>query len=245
MTKKRDNNQRREKPFSDGRLKDLERQVKSMRLALLGLAAMLVIAFTMALMPDDSEKILRTQGLIIEDADGQARILIGAPFPEVKERKRTDRTSGLVLMDENGIDRLTFGYPTLSPQIKGKVVERINTHAGIVVNDTGGNERTGYGVTDEGYVILGMDYEYGEALVLIVNPEGYTGMIVNGENRPPENQRLFIGTNNKPGDEYGRLVLNDELGTMRTFLTLKDGKTSWQAMDKEGEVIGDAIEKLK
>ncbi len=89
-----------------------------------------------------------------------------------------------------------------------------------------------------------MDYEYGEALVLIVNPEGYTGMIVNGEKRPPENQRIFIGTTNQPGKDYGRLVLNDHDGTMRTYFSLKDGKTSWQAFDREGNVIGDAVEKL-
>lgn len=70
-------------------------------------------------------------------------------------------------------------------------MKRINNHAAIVVNDTKGNERTGYGVTEEGYVILGMDYEYGEALVLIVNPQGYTGMIINEKKGPP-NDKGFL-----------------------------------------------------
>lgn len=130
-------------------------------------------------------------------------------------------------------------------RVKGKVIERINTHAGMIINDTSGNERTGYGVTEEGYVILGMDYESGEALVLIVNPEGYTGMIINGEKKPPEGQRVFIGTNNQPGKDHGTLVLNDSSGTMRTYLSLKDGKTSWRAMDDKGKVITDTVEKSK
>jgi hypothetical protein len=234
----------REKFSDDIQLNRLERQVKSMRLAILGLVIILVAVFTMALKQDNPDKILRAQGLIIEDADGQPRILVGAPFPEVKERKRTDRTDGLVLMDKKGIDRLTFGYPTLSPQVKGEVSKRINTQTGMVINDTDGNERTGYGVTEEGHVILGMDYESREALVLVVNPEGYTGMIINGEKRPPEHQRIFIGTNNQPGKDHGNLVLNDNNGTMRTFLSLKDGKTSWRAFNKEGNMIGDAVEKL-
>ena len=223
----------------------LERQIKILKLAVLGLAVVFSAVLTMAMLDENSAKILRVQGLIIEDADGTPRILVGAPFPDVEERQRTDTTTGLVLLDEKGIDRLSFGYPALPPQAKGQVIERITTHAGFVVNDTDGDERTGYGVTDQGQVILGMDYKGREALILYVDPKGYTGVIINGEKNPPYNQRVFLGTDNKSGSEHGILVLNDSQGTARTMYHLDEGKMSWKLFDQDGKMIGDAAELLK
>lgn len=223
----------------------LERQVEILKFAVLGLAVVLLAVLTMALKDASSDKILRIQGLIIEDGDRNPRILIGAPFPGVKERHRSDSTTGLVLLDEKGIDRLSFGYPALAPQVKGQVSERITTHAGFIVNDTDGDERTGYGVTDMGHVILGMDYKGREALILMVDPKGYTGVLINGEKSPPHNQRVFLGTNNKPGSDHGILVLNDSQGTARTMFHLDEGQMRWKLFDQEGNIVGDAAGLLK
>ena len=223
----------------------LERQVKTLKLAVLGLAVIVSTIVTVAMKGTTTDEILRIRGLVIEDANGNPRILVGAPFPDVKERQRTDSTTGLVLLDEKGIDRLSFGYPALPPQANGQVVERITTHAGLIVNDADGDERTGYGVSDQGQVILGMDYKGREALVLYVDPKGYTGVIINGEKSPPNNQRVFLGTNNKPGSEHGILVLNDSQGTARTMFHLDEGKMSWKVFDQKGNMLGDATGLLK
>ena len=51
--------------------------------------------------------ILRAKGLIIEDGDGRARILLGAPFPKVPERSRQDApTTSMIFLDQEGHDRL-------------------------------------------------------------------------------------------------------------------------------------------
>lgn len=223
----------------------LKRQVKNLKTAVALLAVIISAGLFAAMTNTADDAIIRTKGLIIEDADGNPRILLGAPFPQVEARKRQDQTTGFVLMDENGVDRVTIGSPTLVPQIKGQVVDRISGQAGIVVNDKNGDEKTGYGVLDTGQVVLGMDYPGQEALVLYVDPNGYTGIIINGQKKPPYHQRVFLGTNNKEGQDHGVLVINDNMGTARTMHSLTEGKTSWKAFDKDGNLLGDALELLK
>ena len=82
------------------------------------------------------EDVLRARGLIIEDAAGRERILIGAPIPEAVNRVRTDEarvrevwapgfpdpdaymgyyqdysheTNGMLILSEDGFDRLAEG----------------------------------------------------------------------------------------------------------------------------------------
>jgi hypothetical protein len=91
-----------------------------------------------------SPQTLRVRELIIEDAEGRPRILIGAPFPSVKVRTRQDaRTTSILFLDEKGHDRLTLGEE-LEPQISGKVnvgVHRIASGFGVVIHDGTGDER--------------------------------------------------------------------------------------------------------
>jgi hypothetical protein len=96
-----------------------------------------------------SPLILRAQGLIIEDSQGRPRILLGAPFPAVRERSRQDaRTTSMLFLDQNGHDRLTLGEE-LEPQVGGKLlppgVHRIASGFGVVIHDGSGDERGAYG----------------------------------------------------------------------------------------------------
>ena len=55
-------------------------------------------------------EILRVRGLVIEDAEGRPRALLGAPFPRVLGRKRQDEGSNaLVFLNEEGSDRRRRG----------------------------------------------------------------------------------------------------------------------------------------
>lgn len=107
---------------------------------------------------DGSGQVLRVRGLIIEDAQGRPRILLGAPAPKVTGRKRKDEVTGIILLGENGADRVTIGAPTTAPQGGGKVHERISPGAGIVVDDLEGNERGGIGGLDNGRGSACLDY---------------------------------------------------------------------------------------
>src|SRR5947209_18564017 len=55
-------------------------------------------------------EILRVRGLVIEDAEGRPRALLGAPFPRVQGRKLLDEGSNeLVLLNEVGTNRQIGG----------------------------------------------------------------------------------------------------------------------------------------
>jgi len=229
----------------DKRVQRLEKNIRSLRATVLLLVLVIVTGSSLAMLSSKGGDILRTQGLIIEDAEGNPRILIGVPFPEVKERKRDERTAGILFLDEKGIDRIAIGSPTPNPQIKGTVVKRMSPATGIQINDLNGNERSGYGIMNSGSVVLGMDYESGEGLGLFISKElGYAGVLINGDKKPPNNQRVFIGTSLKK-ESPGFLVLNDNNGTMYTHFEMKDGTPLWKAYDKDGNLILEAIEKLK
>ncbi len=117
-----------------------------------------------------SSDILRVRGLIIEDENGRERILLGAPIPKVGARRRSDPVNGLVVLGEKGVDRVAVAYPMPSPQIGGRVNQRVAAASGISFNDQNGNERGGLGAFDDGRVTLGLDYENGaEAITFAVD----------------------------------------------------------------------------
>ena len=112
---------------------------------------------------EKNDKIIRVQGIIVEDSHGKERILIGAPIPYAKNRARTDTlkiketwgkkfgekymgwykeynhdANGIVILDENGWDKIIVGDPAPDPII-GK---RIGSSTGIIINDKTGLERT-------------------------------------------------------------------------------------------------------
>jgi hypothetical protein len=121
----------------------------------------------------ESNGILRSKGLIVEDANGRERILIGAPVPVVSGRKRQDSTVGLLVLGESGADRIAIGAPFPDPQSQGKTFDRIGRGAGLVFDDANGDERGGFGVMDnDGRATFGLDYPHGtgEAITLGVLP---------------------------------------------------------------------------
>jgi len=178
--------------------------------------SLLILATIFSLNFKDN-KVIRVQGIIVEDKNGKERILIGAPIPFAKNRARTDTikiketwgkrfgknymgwykdynhlANGLVILDENGWDKVIVGDPAPDPII-GK---RIGNSTGIIINDKQGLERTGYGILDvdgEDRVVLGLDKSNGtEGATLSVMPDGTTGLNLNSEE-----QSIFIGKADK------------------------------------------------
>lgn len=84
----------------------LERRLHLFRLAgAVGLLCLLVaVCGALRVRPanaDDSGQVLHVRGLIVEDAQGRPRILLGAPVPKVAGRKRQDDGIGMIILSEN------------------------------------------------------------------------------------------------------------------------------------------------
>lgn len=210
--------------FPDDRLRRLERRMRLFEITALILTLGLTLSIGVGLRPlpahaEDSSKILRVRGLIVEDESGRARILIGAPVPKVKDRKRTDDAVGLIVLGENGADRVAVGYPIPAPQIEGHVEQRITPASGIEIDDLNGNERGGFGFLDNDRVVLGLDYPGREAVTLAVVPEwGFAGLTVNApQGSPSDRAELAVF---KDGTSLLKLV--DISGTERAMVLVQD-----------------------
>lgn len=193
----------------------LHRSVRRLQAAL----AALVLAFGMAALAafrptHDEQDVIRTRGIVIVDASGRERILLGAPIPDAGNRVRTDirrverlwgarfprryitewyptyrnSVNGMIVLDENGIDRLAIGDSVPDPNIG----RRVGSEVGIIINDAEGFERSGYGLlrVDSAYrVSLGLDQGGREAISLVVDDaSGNRGIIIGGDS-----SRLFLG----------------------------------------------------
>lgn len=166
--------------------------------------------------------VIRTQGLVITDAQGRDRILIGAPIPSSKQRVRTDLekvkkewaanmggesymdnynknlyhgVEGILFLNEEGFDKLILGEKMPDPNTGKRIVDA----AGFTFNDDRGFERGGLGVskTEEGEyrVVFGMDDpKVGEALHLFVLEDGTKGLQI-----ASEDGRLLLGRSPQNG----------------------------------------------
>jgi hypothetical protein len=200
----------------------LERQVRTLTILCLvlslGLIATIITIRATPVQAQTVTEILRARGLIIEDEDGRARIIIGAPVPQVGGRRRSDPASGIVVLSETGVDRVAIGYPAPSPQIEGSVHPRVAGQAGIVIDDADGNERGGFGVLDNGTVSLGLDYPGREAVSLAVVPgQGFAGLTVNAP-QGSKSERAEIGV---LSDGTSLLKLADTGGSERAMLMVQ------------------------
>jgi hypothetical protein len=170
------------------RMQCMERRV----LALTALCVCLLVGFVVAsctagpaaVKAADAPSVLHLKGLVIEDVQGRARILLGAPFPTVPDRSRQDETtSAMVFLDESGHDRLAIGEK-LAPQIGGSVpanYQRPGIGYGLTLNDAMGNERGGMGFLSNGSsvgrAVMVLDRPEGDAIGAIVDDNtGYAGL---------------------------------------------------------------------
>jgi hypothetical protein len=176
----------------------LELQIRKLKtvalIATVGLVlatGLFLINFTSA-QAQSSDRVLRVRGIVIEDAAGRERILIGAPIPAAQNRVRTDEprvraewakrypnpdrymnfykdyqhaTNGILIVDEKGFDRIALGDPVPDPNIG----RRNGPSTGMVINDEQGFERFGYGLhrVDGQYRVVGEFRKYPEFFSLI------------------------------------------------------------------------------
>ncbi|MCB0769939.1 MAG: hypothetical protein KDC00_05990 [Flavobacteriales bacterium] len=170
------------------------------------IAALLCVGL-LSLRPAAEPEIIRVRGIVVVDEEGHDRILIGAPIPTSSDRVRTDTAKarskwaryfperymewystyrhdmdGMLVLDDQGIDRAVFGTRVPDPNIG----QRIGPSTGILINDSMGFERSGYGlltVDGEDRMVLGMDDLNGEAAVMSVHRDGTAGFSVFSKGR--------------------------------------------------------------
>lgn len=221
------------------RLERLERFVRTTKvLILLGFVGVVVgIVFgrhAFASAPDD--KILHVRGIVIEDATGRPRLLIGAPVSN-QGRKRQDDVTGLVLLGSDGIDRLTIGTADYD-QKNGTLQHRVANGVGVLLNDAHGNERGGFGILDNGRVTLGLDRANGEegAFLTVEDEDDFAGLLI--KNAHTCNVASF--GNSK--DAETRLLLRDRACNDRVRLGITDSTApKLEVLDHQEKLIFDAF----
>lgn len=228
------------------RLEKLELQHKRLRCAFFCLLLIMIVALYVAYKQTQTFGIIRAKGLVIEDASGRDRILIGAPVPFSKSRVRTDTalvrkywagklipehpsvymgyykdyyhaTDGMVIMNEYGFDRVLLG-DKLADANTGK---RMFEAAGIAWNDRYGFELGGAGVntTEDGKArgVIGLDNANGEALHLVTLEDGTKALVIKSEKGA-----LMFGMSEKNGQWFQN---ETEFAGINYFD--KEGKLIW------------------
>ena len=156
----------------ENRIKSLEKIAKAQSVVIIILIIAVAWLFVESLRESAAEDIIYTKGIIIQDEEGNARIAMGFPIAN-EDRLRDDTLNGIVFMDEKGMDRIHLGQHG-KLYLGGKYHERLNEGWSLFFNDDKGEERSGYGFSDDDNSIgLGMDYGGafgGEAIYLYAAP---------------------------------------------------------------------------
>ncbi len=97
------------------RLHRMERGVQAWKAVCVVQTAILVVVVCALLLRPlpgvlAGDGILHARGLVITDNNGRARVVMGAPLPDTKERLRKDSAyAAMVFLDEQGHDRISLG----------------------------------------------------------------------------------------------------------------------------------------
>ncbi len=190
-----------------------------------------------------SGEILHVRGIVIEDAQGRARIILGAPTPSTPGRARSEPVNGILVLGPNGADRMVIAYPGLEPQVLGKVGKRsiAMPSAGLVINDSAGNERAGFGVSDDGNrVSLGLDYSDRDAMGLLVSP-GFTGL-AEFARTGDRNDQITLGISK---DGTAALKLGEPNGDEHFIMEARKGEgPKLQMLNRETHKLQDVTSRL-
>lgn len=201
------------------------------------LAVIALAAISMLRKPDSakSDPILRAQGLVITDAQGHDRMLIGAPVPASNDRTRKDDASdGIIFLGTTGADRLALAQ-TPAPFIGGKSYKRLGDgdNYGVTLYDTKGNERGGMGFMGMGRVGLALDRAhppYDAVGMMVDDKEDFAGLMINYSDPKARDSAIEWGTD--PNSVH--IKINGKDGLPRAKLDY-DGthQPAWQFDDAE------------
>ena len=127
------------------RINCLERRARTTRIASpIVVVGLLVIAIGSWTSAAQDTRVVRVRSLIVEDEQGRARVVLGAPVPDIAGGGRISESVGLVINDANGVERFAVGLQNTGRLVMGfdappgtgpgRNRERIN----IVADEKGG-----------------------------------------------------------------------------------------------------------
>jgi hypothetical protein len=225
------------------RIRKLERRIYG----LLAIGGLLAVGVGMRVDAAGNAQILHARGLVIEDDQGRPRILLGAPFPRVAQRKRQDETTtAMIFLDEKGADRFLVGDRIKIPQIRGKVPTNFNSGAarglesyGAYIFDAVGNERGGYAYNSNGSApgraIISLDRLAGDAWGVAVDDKDDAAFQL--MNYAPQNAVGSSPTawNLQTSQDEATMEWYDRAGKTRASLSMaRDGNASLNVSDANG-----------
>ncbi|MBF9223636.1 hypothetical protein I2H31_21205 [Hymenobacter sp. BT662] len=162
------------------RVNQLEKQVKRQRLAG-AVGGLLLLGIGLSSWVAKAPAYLRVRGLTVVDAQGRARILLGAPAETAGRRRKDAATASLVVLGPRGQDRVILGEAP-NPVLHGKVYPRIAASYGMTIHDSTGQERGGMSFLDNGRGVIALDRQNQDAVEMIVNDQsGFAGLTMNYE----------------------------------------------------------------
>ena len=210
----------------------LQRQVGRLRAGLI-ITLLLLVGLAVILLLHRPGDIIRTQGIVIVDAQGHDRMLIGAPVPASADRTRKDdRSDGIIFLGSTGADRLALGQMP-APFIGGKSYPRHNggDGYGMTLYDTKGNERGGMGFLGMGRVGIALDRPtppFDAIGMMVDDKEGFAGMMINYGDPKARDTAIELGTY----ANSAHIQLNGKDGLPHAMLNLDgEGKPAWQFDD--------------
>lgn len=210
------------------RFASMEARLRRSRNLTLSLAALLLagagIAWTgRGEATDRTDGILRVRGLIVEDAAGRPRIVLGAPTANIAGRARQDVLTGIAYLDESGADRITIGALP-DPMTAQGIRPRRTGGAGLLIHGTDGVERGGYSVLDDGTALLTIDWPgTGEGVAVSAN-DRFAGVGI-FHRSPPGLYREAVTIGAIRENEEGFVKLTDSEGSQRVRLQLREAGT--------------------
>lgn len=166
-------------------IRHLQRQLAWSRgiavVALLGVIALAIAWFVSG--RGHQDRILRAQGIVIADAQGHDKILIGAPAIAASgQTKKYGQSNSIAFVGASNTFRLFLGQAP-EPVVEGKTAQRIGDGEiyGITIYDTHGNERGGMGyIGGADRAVIALDRPAMDAIGMMVDDKtGFAGLMVN------------------------------------------------------------------
>jgi hypothetical protein len=206
------------------------------------IALLAATGFVGFVIPED--EVLRVRGIVVTDAAGRERIVLGAPMSESSSDPRLAATSGVVVLDSLGLLNVCVGTNNPLVMEGGRLGKRIHASAGMTIYDPrDGKERGGIGAFTDGRANICLDYGSGskEAACIAVAPgDEYAAVILNGTPKEKDYDRvtMFLGA-----DGTGAIKVmggNDNNGGV--MMTAGNGPAKITVYDTTGTAMRNLLE---
>jgi hypothetical protein len=222
------------------RLEATERRVR-----ILGAVAVLLGSTALVGALRSQPEVLRARGLVITDASGRERIVLGAPMREATADAKLAQTVGLAVLDSVGRLHVSVGANNPLILAGGRTGTRIAADAGLTFYDPRtGSERGGMGALSDGRANVCIDYgtKAKEAACMSVAPgDRYAAVILNGTPSEPQFDRvtMYVGA-----DGAGSLkAFGGGANNGGVMIRAGKGPASITVYDTTGKPIGDIASK--